>query len=275
VDFLKLLLSSSRELWSSIGDDKEKYLSILRRIAIDFTGIVDTISNSSSLIEQMRETPILVATKKDSRDSDSYHLASAREIFINDNKLYQHIFNQLTAPEEDSLEMLYKKLGCKSLQESVEEKSTQKGNARENEKSRQLQESITERASLFYFNHPENKKKENQVIRDEKWLKELKVREIDHIDTTYKLITTNDVRSKRNKICILQDSGENSWTLYMSPDSFDVPPIHIQVNFDISQHIIKSIYKSHEWKDIFYLSTLLTTPLEMLRGLGYPVDRRN
>ena len=82
-------------------------------------------------------------------------------------------------------------MGCKSLRESVKETSIQRGVARETEKSRQLQEGIVERASLFYHEQPKN-----EIKRDKEWLKNLKVREIDYIETIYKL--GNVKKTKKN-----------------------------------------------------------------------------
>jgi hypothetical protein len=128
----ELLVKSSQELWDSIGVNKKDYLSALLQIAEDFTGI------DINLIAEMKEAPILVAIKKGSdlnseendlasaseifidedptyqrifnhsEENDCYYLASASEIFIDDDPTYQRIFNPLTAPKE--LEQLYKVL---------------------------------------------------------------------------------------------------------------------------------------------------------------------
>ncbi len=63
------------------------------------------MANDSNLIARMRSTPILVAKKKDKMRA---FLASATEIYINDDIIYQQIFNLLTAPENDILETFYK-----------------------------------------------------------------------------------------------------------------------------------------------------------------------
>jgi hypothetical protein len=113
------LVKSSCELWDSIqlnGGNVEKYISILRRIAMDFK-LYGSITRKQSLIEKMRSVPILVAVRKidnihnlnpGNQEIQGYQLASANEIYINDDIVYQEIFNTLTAPEEDYLEPLYK-----------------------------------------------------------------------------------------------------------------------------------------------------------------------
>ncbi|GBB83162.1 hypothetical protein RclHR1_00010044 [Rhizophagus clarus] len=255
IDYAELLVKSSHKLWNSIGNDAESYLFILRKIAIDFK-YLSTIACKSNLVAVMKKAPILVAVKKECNEINRYHLTSAENIFINDNIIYQQIFNPLTAPEEDYLEFLYKKLGCRSLHESVKETSTKKGIIRETKQSQQFQELIVERSSLFFHNYPQY-----VIKRDEEWVKNLKVREVDYVETSY---TLEDIKHvKENSTTILQ--GENNlWALYITSNS----------NLsDISQHIVKYIYEFHDWKDISFIIVLLTTPLLSLKEMGYPVDR--
>ncbi|RIA91695.1 hypothetical protein C1645_692396 [Glomus cerebriforme] len=271
IEFAELLVKSSHKLWNSIGDNVEKYLNVLRRIAINF----NVISRNSQLIAEMKRAPILLAVKKrgsnSDRDSvnkmeygneeaDHYCLASAKDIFINDDTIYHQVFNPLTVPDEDTMESLYKKLGCKSLRESVTETVTPIGVMRETDNSRNLQAKIVERARLFYFDldHPKI-----EIKKDEEWLKKLKVREIDQIQTNYLLETTNEIKKELTTCCILQDKWKTS-TLFVTPDPDSL---------DISQQIVKNIYKSHKWKDISHLNMLLTTQLLSLKRKGYPVDR--
>jgi len=42
------------------------------------------------------------------KETNIYRLNTAKKIYINDDKIYQGIFNPLTAPEDDNLEVLYK-----------------------------------------------------------------------------------------------------------------------------------------------------------------------
>lgn len=103
-------MKSSSELWNSIGDNAEKYLSVLRKIAVDFT-YYRTISVNYNLVANMKKKPILVAVKKKNSNSTDeekiYSLASAKEIYSNDDMLYQEIFNPLTIPEEEVMKTLY------------------------------------------------------------------------------------------------------------------------------------------------------------------------
>ena len=105
VEFAELLVRSSHKLWNSMGDDVEKYLTILRRISIDF----DIIARKSVLIGEMMREPILMAIEKGNDQMVNHNkLASASEIFINDDPTYQQVFNPTIAPEDELIETLYK-----------------------------------------------------------------------------------------------------------------------------------------------------------------------
>ncbi|RIA98330.1 hypothetical protein C1645_140577 [Glomus cerebriforme] len=107
VELAELLVKSSCELWNSFVD-VEKYLTMLRRIAID----IDVIAvKRPSLIVEMRRKTILLAGKKKFANNKKVletELKSAKEIYINDNQTYQQIFNPLVAPEEELIETLYR-----------------------------------------------------------------------------------------------------------------------------------------------------------------------
>jgi hypothetical protein len=151
-------------------------------------------------------------------------------------------------------------LGCESLKKSVKEVSVPKGIVRETENSRELQDKITDRASLFYFECSKS-----NIKRDENWLKKLKVREVDYIETKYTLGQNSMI--KKNDTIICQDENSvrmNSWILHITSNS---------CTLDISQHLAKYIYVVYKWKDIFCINTLLTTPLSVLKKMGYPVNR--
>jgi hypothetical protein len=116
--------------------------------------------------------------------------------------------------------------------------------------TQELQETIIERASLCYYEHPDTKKSID-------WFRRLKVKEASYMETTYVLDNTTKVKRRFTTACILQD------VLYVTtnPDSLD-----------IADHIVKSIYVKYEWKDVFCVNVLLTAELSSLKRKGYPVD---
>lgn len=96
-DFAQLLVDSSYELWNLYKDNVEVYLHILKKIEDGF----DSVSIVTNLIEKMMEEDILVAI-----ENNNCYLTSAKKIYINDDKVYQQIFDPVVAPE--SLGILYK-----------------------------------------------------------------------------------------------------------------------------------------------------------------------
>lgn len=98
-DFVNLLVNCSHELWNLYKDDVKKYLNILKIINDDLDDIIPG---------KMNVLDVLIAIKLglNSEKSNNYYLASAKEIYINDNKIYQQVFDPLLAPKK--LEPLYK-----------------------------------------------------------------------------------------------------------------------------------------------------------------------
>jgi hypothetical protein len=103
IDIAELLVKSSSEIWNSIKSN-EKYLIILNHIATNYREIVN---NKPGLVQSMKKAPILAAVKFDGEEAN-YRLTSAKEIFTNDDIIYQQVFNPLTAPIGYNLKVLYK-----------------------------------------------------------------------------------------------------------------------------------------------------------------------
>ncbi|PKY51815.1 hypothetical protein RhiirA4_494733 [Rhizophagus irregularis] len=241
-DAHRLLFKSSHDLWDSCKNDTEKYLHILEKI--------NDINNKFPE-KNLNNDDVLIAIKTDNKGNNSYCLATVKEIYINDDKVYYKNLNPFTPPE--NLRDFYKKLGCRSLHKSVTKSVVPYGPIQETKYSQQLQRIIRERASLFYLNNFE------YIRKDEKWLKKLKVREIEYMETSYKLgsITKNE----RNDITtnIFQQSTY-SWILYVTPNANLI---------DISQQIVNHIFTRH-YENISYFNTILTAPLSNLKKMGIP-----
>ncbi|CAG8499425.1 7450_t:CDS:10, partial [Scutellospora calospora] len=266
IEFAEFLVKSSHEFWNSIGDNVDKYLSVLRNIANS-----SAVAKNRALITDMSRTPLLIGVKKkkitvdkenfdyNEQYIDHYVLDSAQNIFINDDTNFQQVFNPLTAPMEEILENFYKLLGSRSLYASVRVNVQIKGNPKPSMNSARLQRTIRERAQLFYHDIPRN-----EVKQSVDWVQKLKVAEIDQIEATYELITDHQIKVEPIYSHIIKDS-RTSWTLYVTPGDAD--------HLDIASNLGQNIFKKCKWKDISHLSMLLITPLDSLKRKGYPVDR--
>ncbi|PKY20923.1 hypothetical protein RhiirB3_470054 [Rhizophagus irregularis] len=240
-ELAELLVSSSREVYNSLGN-LEKYLDILRKIAFNFSTI-----DKPSLIAVMKKSPILIGVKKRSNGIETSSLALGKDIFINDNSAYQPVFEPFTAPVESDhyMKILYSELGCRSLHDSVQEIIRPIGIRQNNldPETEELEEKIMERASLFYYEHPDPKK-------SIEWFKRLKVKEASYMETTFTLDNNTIVKRRHTSACILQD------IMYVTTKPAPL---------DIAEQIVKSIYKKFEWKNVFSVSVLLTEELTTLK----------
>jgi hypothetical protein len=97
-DLAQLIINSSHKLWNLYKDDIKKYLN-----KIEINENLDNI-----ILEEIKGDNNLIAIKigHNSEENNSYHLASVKEIYLNDNKVYQQVLNPLIAPK--NLESLYK-----------------------------------------------------------------------------------------------------------------------------------------------------------------------
>ncbi|CAB4394670.1 unnamed protein product [Rhizophagus irregularis] len=219
----------------------KKYLHVLEKI--------NDVDNKFPE-KNLNKDDVLIAIKTDSEGNNSYCIATVKEIYINDDKVYHKNLNPFTPPE--NLRDFYKKLGCRSLHESVTKSVVPYGPIQKTKYSRQLQRIIRERASLFYLNNSEE-----HIRKDEKWLQKLKVREIEYMETSYKLgsITKNERNDMTTNI---SQKSTISWILYVTPNSNLI---------DISQQLVNHIFTSH-YQNIPYFNTILTVPLSNLKNMG-------
>ncbi|CAG8503836.1 22860_t:CDS:2, partial [Dentiscutata erythropus] len=248
-------LMSSWKLWSK-QDDKDPYISILR-----------TVSYSSELmnsviLEKMKKYPILIGSKKQNNSgkmTESYDLAYAKDIFINDNNRYQEMFKPFTCPFGGLLEEFYQKLGCKSLDASVKVESRHTGKERISKVSKKIQQRIIERLPGYYSSIINGDFK-----NDETWIQNLEVKKVDKIEMTYELITTHQKETAQVSACI-SESG-NPFILYITNDSDNI-------NYaDIAAVLAKHIHRKPDRQSSINLFTYLTSSLEDLRQLGYPTE---
>lgn len=143
-------------------------------------------------------------------------------------------------------------MGCRSLHDSVQEIVRPIGIRGNNldPKTEELEETIIERASLFYYEHSDTKKSID-------WFRRLKVKEASYMETTFTLDNKTIVKRRHTTACILQD------IIYVTTKPAPL---------DIAEQIVKSIYVKFEWKDVFSVTVLLTEELTTLKRKGYPVD---
>ncbi|CAH1760147.1 970_t:CDS:10 [Entrophospora sp. SA101] len=271
IELAEFLINSSHDFLKSVGDNIEKYLAVLHRIAVEF----HSIQRNQKLLNNMKRYPILLGmTKKQSEEGknkdkavvgkneadnslnqvERYVLATPNEIYINDNAIYQDIFEPLIFFSE-------KGLGCPLLTNSVKSSPNIKGVPKVTQKSKELQNLIKERSPLFF-----HEVRKADIVNNESWVKKLNVLGVDQIETTYVLAPNNITKIEHSNTCVIShDSWKNDWTLYIKHGELDT--------LDIASMISQYIYKKPQLKEATLISMLLMMPLNALKRKGFPVER--
>ncbi|CAJ0836131.1 4791_t:CDS:10 [Entrophospora sp. SA101] len=278
IELAEFLINSSHDFLKSVGDNIEKYLAVLHRIAVEF----HSIQRNQKLLNNMKRYPILLGmTKKQSEEGknkdkavvgkneadnslnqvERYVLATPNEIYINDNAIYQDIFEPLICPMDQYLENFYMGLGCPLLTNSVKSSPNIKGVPKVTQKSKELQNLIKERSPLFF-----HEVRKADIVNNESWVKKLNVLGVDQIETTYVLAPNNITKIEHSNTCVIShDSWKNDWTLYIKHGELDT--------LDIASMISQYIYKKPQLKEATLISMLLMMPLNALKRKGFPVER--
>lgn len=89
-DFHQLLFKSSHELWNLCRNDTKKYLHILEKI---------NDADNKFPEKNLNKDDVLIAIKTDNKGNNSYCLATVKEIYINDDKVYHKNLNPFTSPK--------------------------------------------------------------------------------------------------------------------------------------------------------------------------------
>ncbi|CAG8483552.1 3154_t:CDS:10 [Funneliformis caledonium] len=239
VTIANLLVNSSLEIWRSVDNNIEKYKNILKKLSDDF----NTIEKDKDLFKEMREKPVLLGVLEGDKGKQ-YELNTVENIYINDDTTYMETYCDLllTIPK-DFPKSFYKYLGCKSLNDSIEEEVEISDLTRETKESKELQEKLNERAHLFYIDHPKY-----VIKKDEECLRNIKVVETNRIEIKLLLKAKNLKKSKSISAYIHENKEMKIFTLYLTSK---------QDYHDIARSLVKFIYKSHKSIDINYLYMIL------------------
>ncbi|POG82971.1 hypothetical protein GLOIN_2v1761430 [Rhizophagus irregularis DAOM 181602=DAOM 197198] len=89
-DAHRLLFKSSRELWDLCKKNTKNYLHILEKINDVYNKFPE---------KKLNKDDVLIAIKTDSEGNNNYCIATVKEIYINDDKVYHKNLNPFTPPE--------------------------------------------------------------------------------------------------------------------------------------------------------------------------------
>ncbi|KAL3427013.1 hypothetical protein PVAG01_00522 [Phlyctema vagabunda] len=259
--------------------ETEKYLSLLRIIALDVT----TLRKDKKLWQQLKSSQFLIAWKNipakktgskagksviDAQEDDfedeqilkMYELALPSQIVILDDYTAFRIFRDslICAPEEDALEEFYHALGSITLGSLVEEDLRVGSLSDKQQSAGQLRKQIIERSKLFLH--------ETSITTkyDSRWLeKNLMVETVSSITLR---------RSLRGRSMVQKESR----TAAMIPDRTKGHTLYVTANIDtyqVSQSICRLILQRPNQQAMLTFETLLTLNLHQLKSRGYNVER--
>ncbi|RPA73228.1 hypothetical protein BJ508DRAFT_419112 [Ascobolus immersus RN42] len=251
-----------------------KYLSLLKV----FSESIDEIKKDAQLLGLMRTTRMLLATNEPASteeetkvDADAeeevanmkvYELAKAQDIYIIDDFSNFSKFRSeiLAAPQDDTIEMLYARLGSLWLSNRIQ-KTPSVGAIIHNEaEAARMHKLILERVRLFIVNNGEPLKKEMKWIE-----KSLNVTFVQFVNIKVTLLLPNgDQRVSSMRITATSAIVQQKLELYLTPN----PDF-----FHVSEALVNSLLKRPKSSSAFMLTNFFTTDLMTLRQRGINVDR--
>ncbi|KAG9677806.1 hypothetical protein KCU99_g4462, partial [Aureobasidium melanogenum] len=268
-----MLVREPSRLLGTLG--QEKYLSLLRRIADNASGL----KNDKMLWAALKRSPCLLAVKeiapaasKVTEDEQDYleeneaaikewHLAVPSSIILVDDFYSYRLFKErlLAGPQEEILENLYAGLGATWISSLIEDDQRMGGLLPDQSTAAKLQSLIVERCRLFLHDHTA------EVIRhDAKWLEGvLAVKVVSSLTLTKTLRGYNATYKEKRTAALHRDTKKDA-TLFVTarPDFYEV-----------ARAIMSLLLKRPKQQDFLALEMILDSDLRRLKTKGYNVDR--
>ncbi|KAI9674257.1 MAG: hypothetical protein M1829_003804 [Trizodia sp. TS-e1964] len=255
----------------------EKYLQLLEGIAANFS----SLKKDKTLLSQMKRAPFLLAYKmvpkvssglgdklqkallpdEDNNDDHirEWKLVSATEIILVDDILSYSLFKDklFAAPQEDTLEQLYWKLGSQNISSILEKKIKVSGAVHDQTLASDLAKRVFERSRLFLHDI-----RADSIKHDTKSLeKNLQVIAVETISLRRTLRLQNISHTEKRTASLSPDSS----TLWITAKGFDM--------FEVSRELVSLMLHRPKTHSAVTFEMLLATDLLKLRSRGFNVDR--
>ncbi|KAL8814298.1 MAG: hypothetical protein Q9223_006464 [Gallowayella weberi] len=255
---------------------QEKYLELLMKMSREWK----SIKKDKSLVERLKQSPFLLATKVESLDQPfnladddgkgdpkKWHLAKASEVVIIDEIGNYNLFKAhvLAAPQLDEmLEHMYEELGTPGLSTLVEERQQivglELGKQPDQRAALKLQSIIGERARLFLHDYPADSRR-----HDSKWLeKNLTVQTVRSIVIKTSLRGTDIKHVQERTATLRQETNSRIWTICII-DHYDMA--------QVSRALARLLLIRPRPKDWIVLKEFLHAKLSNLQEAGINVDK--
>ncbi|KAI5210532.1 hypothetical protein E4T39_00310 [Aureobasidium subglaciale] len=268
-----MLVREPSRLLGTLG--QEKYLSLLRRIADNASGL----KNDKMLWGALKRSPCLLAVKeiapttsRVTEDEQDYfeeneaaikewHLAVPSSIVLVDDFYSYRIFKErlLAGPQEEILENLYAGLGATWISSLIEDDQRMGALLPDQSTAARLQNLIVERCRLFLHDHTAD-----AIRHDSKWLEGvLAVKVVGSLTLTKTLRGYNATYKEKRTAALHRDTKKDA-TLFVTtrPDFYEV-----------ARAIMSLLLKRAKQQDFLALEMILESDLRRLKTKGYNVDR--
>lgn len=271
-----MLSREPSRLLSILG--QEKYLTLLRRIAENVTGL----KNDKALWASLKRAPCLLGCKEvmssaskppvdedevDQFDDDEsaikeWHLVPASSIVLIDDFGSYRLFKDklFIPPYDETLEKFYGALGSVWLSTIVEQDQRMGSLINDQSKAQALHKLIVERCRLFLHDHVAE-----DTRHDARWLEKTLVVQITSSLTLRRTLRAgHNISHQEKKTAALHRETKKDATLYVTA-RWDL--------YEVSRAIMCLLLKRPKQQDFLALETIMESDLRRLKVKGYNVDR--
>ncbi|KWU45472.1 hypothetical protein RHOSPDRAFT_28836 [Rhodotorula sp. JG-1b] len=280
------LLISDPQRFYDLAGSSERYLAVLRLLAVNFSTFPSTLRSKMKLSACFLGTKRLAsattaASERTLLDLDDdeeeggettlvYKLARASELIINDEPAAFHVFQSeiLACPQEDLLEALAEQLGSRRISQLISEQYYTSGNSDSTSaRAQDLRRTVSERTFLFLSERRQQYGK-GELKHDPEWIqKHLQLHEVKSIELVRELRTPQGVKratAAASACAKMMPNGDIG--LYMSRS--------LELDFyEVAMGLCKLLLSKLRANDALLLLTILQTTLKNLKRRGFNVDR--
>ncbi|KAL8872034.1 MAG: hypothetical protein Q9174_002267 [Haloplaca sp. 1 TL-2023] len=268
IDVARLIVEQPGKFW---GFGVPKYMDTL----IMLSRAWDSLKQDKRLVEKMKQSPFLLASKEltDSSGNDGegeegesapkvWQLAKPADIVVIDHPPNYQIFKAhvIAAPQQDdALEDMYLALGAPYLGSLITQRQNLGKPAPDQSAAFKLRDLIRERAPLYFHNYHKER-----IRHDAKWLEnQLSVEARGRI-TVRMWLKGNEIPHEEIKTAALSRGSSGSYSLMVTPD-YDI--------LQVSQVLSSLLLHRSKWDDETVLERLLGSSLIGLQRRGVNVRK--
>ncbi|GAA5980148.1 hypothetical protein JCM10908_001550 [Rhodotorula pacifica] len=280
------LLISDPSRFYDLAGSSERYLAVLRLLAVNFSTFSTTLRSKMKLSACFLGTKRLASTTNGTsgrtlldldEDEDEggettlvYKLARASELIINDEPAAFHVFQSeiLACPQEDLLEALAEQLGSRRISQLISEQYFTSGASNSTSpRAQDLRRTVSERTFLFLSERRQQYGK-GELKHDPEWIqKHLQLHEVKTIELVRELRTPQGVkRATAAASACAKTLPNGDIGLYISQS--------LELDFyEVAMGLCKLLLSKLRANDALLLLTILQTTLKNLKRRGFNVDR--